>query len=322
VLFDVEPDQRSGVADFLTARGIAPSGFIPVVPARITAVNSRPIGALRDSTRRGFSRAALSREYRNTYRDTLIGGEEVTAGRWWGPTDGAGSPSRPPSAPDTIARISVEEDLAKALGLSVGSRVTWDVQGVRLESEVTSIRRVEWARFQPNFFVVFKPGALEDAPQTYVTLYPNITSVDISLVEESLDQVLTKVTTAIRFMALFSVASGVTILIGGIVASRVQREREVLLLRTIGARNAQIRGILFTEYFMWGSLAGAVGLLLAGAAGWGVMRFVFDLPFVLPWKPLLAAGVAVAGLTTAIGWVNSWDLLRKSPLAGWRTLID
>lgn len=97
VLFDVEPDQRSGVADFLTARGIAPSGFIPVVPARITAVNSRPIGALRDSTRRGFSRAALSREYRNTYRDTLIGGEEITAGHWWGPTNGAGSPQdRPP----------------------------------------------------------------------------------------------------------------------------------------------------------------------------------------------------------------------------------
>lgn len=206
---------------------------------------------------------------------------------------------------------------------------------------MTSIRRVEWARFQPNFFVVFKPGALEDAPQTYVTLvrvgssttraaiqsdlvaqYPNITSVDISLVEESLDQVLTKVTTAIRFMALFSVAGGVTILIGGLVASRAQRAREILLLRTIGARNAQIRGILFTEYFMWGSLAGAVGLLLAGAAGWGVMRFVFDLPFVVPWKPLLAAGVAVASLTTAIGWANSWDLLRKSPLAGWRTLID
>jgi len=344
VLFDIEPDQRSDVVDFLSGHGVAPAGFIPVVPARITGVNGQPIAALRDSSRRGsFSRAALVREYRNTYRDSLVGGEEITAGQWWGPTggltrQGLGS-SREPSEP--MARISVDEDLAKALGLSVGSHVTWDVQGVTLESEVTSLRRVSWGRFQPNFFVVFEPGTLEDAPQTYASLvrvaapslratlqrdlvvrFPNITCLDIALVEQSLDSVLTKVSTAIRFMALFSLASGVTILIGGLATSRLQRERETLLLRMLGASDVQIRSIVFMEYILWGSLAGAVGLLLAGAAGWGVVRFVLEMPFTLPWKALAAAGLGVAGLTTAVGWASSGDLLRKSPLAAWRALIE
>jgi putative ABC transport system permease protein len=332
VMFDIQHDQRAGVLGLIRARGITPLETTPLVPARIERLKGQTLEALRrDTLGPRTSRWAFQREYRNTYRDTLVSSERLVAGEWW----------TAPRAPGSPPRVSVEQDLARDLGIAVGDRITWNVQGVSLETVVASLRQVNWARFETNFFVVFEPGVLEQAPQTFVVLaraadpivraelqrdvvlaYSNVSALDLTIVQETLDGVISKVTLAIRFMALFSIGSGLVILIGALAASRLQRVREAVLLKTLGASGRQIRGILLTEYLAWGSLAALTGVLLAAPAGWAVVTQMFELTFRLPALPLLALGAAVCALTALVGFANSADVLRGTPLGVWRALSD
>ena len=332
VLFDIQVDQREGVAAVLGRYGVQPLEVTPIVPARIARVNGRPIDSLRtDTAGPQPARWTLRREYRNTYRDTLVGSEELVAGTWW----------KQPRAPGAVARISIEEDLATEAGFKIGDHLTWNVQGVMIETEITSVRRVVWARFETNFFVVFEPGVLEQAPQQWVVLartddatrraelqrdvvlaYPNVSALDLTLVQDTLDGILSRVTMAIRFMALFSIGSGIVILIGALAASRLQRTREAVLLKTLGASARQIRRIVLTEYAAWGSLAALTGVLLAGVAGWALVTLLFDMTFDLPALALAAVWAGVCALTAAVGFANSSDVLRGTPLGVWRELSE
>jgi putative ABC transport system permease protein len=332
VLFDIQHDQRDGVVRLLAQGGATPLETTPLVPARIARLNGRTLAQIpRDSAGRApTSRWAFQREYRNTYRDTLVASERLVAGRWW---DAA------PAAP--VPRISVEVELADELGVTVGDRITWNVQGVAMETQIASLRQVNWARFETNFFVVFEPGALERAPQTFVILareddatrraevqrdvviaYPNVSALDLTLIQQTLDDVVSKVTLAIRFMALFSIASGVVILISALTASRLQRVREAVLLKTLGASGRQIRWILLTEYAAWGSLAALTGVLLAGLAGWALVTQLFELTFRLPALSLVGVGAAVCALTAIVGFAASREVLRGPPLAVLRELSE
>jgi putative ABC transport system permease protein len=339
VLFDIQSDQRPGVEKLLHERGVPAFALTAIVPARIARVNGKTASELKpDSLGHMPARWALRREYRNTYRDTVVSSEQVVAGTWWGTQPAV---PRPAGKKASLPQVSVEQELAGELGVGIGDRLTWDVQGVMIETRITSLRKVTWARFEPNFFVVFQPGALERAPQTFVTLmhvddplrraviqrdmvlrYSNISALDLTLVQQTLDGVLSKVTLAIRFMALFSIASGVIILIGALAASRFQRVREAVLLKTLGARSQQIRQILLTEYFAWGSLAALTGVTLAAVAGWALVTKLFELTFSLPTAQLALVWVAVCILTTIIGFANSGEVLRKTPLAVLREMSE
>jgi putative ABC transport system permease protein len=322
-LFDIQVDQRDSVARLLAERGVARTDVTPIVPARIARVNGRAV----DSLPRSW---ALGREYRNTYRDTLVASERLVGGAWWG----AG-------APGGLPRVSVEEDLAAELGVAVGDRITWNVQGVLVETRIASLRRVTWARLQTNFFVVFEPGVLERAPQTFVLLtraddatlraqlqrdvvrrFPNVLALDLTLVQRSLDGILTSVSLAIRFMALFSIGSGLVILVGALGASRFQRVREAVLLKTLGATARQIRRIMLTEYCAWGSLAALTGVLLAGVAGWALITQLFEVPFRLPAPQLVGVWVVVCVLTAVVGFASSGEALRGTPLAVLREISE
>jgi putative ABC transport system permease protein len=332
VLFDVQSDQTDGVAGLLRERGVEPSSVTPIVPARIAAIDGRGIETLaRDSSPRAPSRWALRHEYRNTYRAGSAGSERVTAGAWW---DG-------PRAPGELPRISMEEDVAGELGVTVGERITWNVQGVLIETRIASLRTVEWARFEPNFFVVFEPGVLEAAPQTWVLLarvedaqrraelqrdvvaaYPNVSLVDLTLVQRTVDSVVARVALAIRFVAFFSVASGLVILVGALRASRLQRLREAVLLKTLGASGRQVRGILLTEYVAWGTLAALTGVLLAGVAGWALVTRLFELTYRVPAADLVGVWAVVCALVAAVGFATSLEVLRGTPLATLRELSE
>jgi putative ABC transport system permease protein len=332
VLFDIQVDQRDGVAGVLARHGVPALEVTPIVPARIARVNGRPVDSVgTDSTGRQPARWTLRREYRNTYRDTLVGSEQLVAGDWW----------EGPRAPGELPRISVEADLATEAGFRLGDRITWNVQGVLVETRIASIRQVVWARFETNFFVVFEPGVLENAPQQWVVLartdderrraelqrdvvlaYPNVSALDLTLVQEALDGILSRVTLAIRFMALFSIGSGVVILVGALAASRLQRTREAVLLKTLGASARQVRQILLTEYAAWGSLAALTGVLLAGAAGWALVTLLFDMRFQLPALPLAVVWAGVCALTAAVGFATSAEVLRGTPLGVWRELSE
>jgi putative ABC transport system permease protein len=344
VLFDIQPTQRALVDSALQAEGQTPGPFTPIVPMRILSVNGRPVRGIlsggRDSTadsttddspqrgREGRGMWAFRREYRSTYRTTLNAGETVTAGRWFTTSDTASGRT----AADPVA-ISVEADLAGQLGVALGDRITWDIQGVPVYSRIVSLRQVNWARFEPNFFVIFAPGALEQAPQTAVTLArivdplqrgrvqrrlaqraANITTVDLGDVQRAIETVVGRIIFAIRFMAIFSLVTGAIVLIGAITTSRWQRVREGTLLRTLGATRAQVMGILSVEYAALGLSAALVASLLAGVAGWALAKWVFDATFDPPILAMLGLAAALIAFTMVVGLLSSREVLRRPPL--------
>ncbi len=333
VIFDIQEHQLESVRQMLHQRGFPVSQMVPIVPARIGAINGRSVAALLSDTASSRpSRWALRREYRNTYRDTLVESETLVEGSWW---------EASPSVSHSLPRISLEADLAEELGVSVGDLVTWDVQGVLVETEVANLRRVNWARFEPNFFVVFERRALERAPQSFVILtraddprsramlqrdlvirHSNVAALDLTLVEQTLDTVLGSVALAIRFMALFSIVAGLLVLAGSIATSRFQRMKESVLLKTLGADRRRIGGIVLTEYGMLGTVASLSGIVLSSVAGWLLTRFLFEIPFSLPALELLGLGVFAALATTVVGLANSYHVFRAPPLGVIRELGD
>jgi putative ABC transport system permease protein len=325
VAFDIQADQRADVAAILVRHGAAEPELVPIVPARIAALDGEPVGSLLDTAGNGeIEPWAVRREYRNTYRAYLSESEELTDGEWWDS----------PRADETPPRISMEDDLARSLGVGVGDRVTWNLQGIELETVIANLRRVDWDRIDTNFFVVFEPGAIEAAPQTWVTLayiadaaargaaqrdlaraHPNVATLDVALVRETLAAIVDRVAAAIRFMAGFGAAAGFVVLAGALAAARFQRVRESALLRTLGATRSQVRRILLTEYLALGTLAALAGSTFAVLAAWAVVTFFFELAFVLPIGMLALGTVGVALLAAALGMANSREALRGTPLS-------
>jgi putative ABC transport system permease protein len=332
VVFDIQSDQVEGVRALLAGVSVAPPQVTPIVPARIAAINGRLVEELLQDTTESSPRWALRREYRNTYRDTLVPSEELVAGRWW---DGESADS------GSLARISIEQELAEELAVGLGDRITWDIQGVRIETEIASLRRVDWARFELNFFVVFEPLTLAAAPRTFVTLanvpedmglavvqrdlvtrYSNVSALDVSTVQQTLQRLLESVTLVIRVMALFSIGCGLVVLLGAVATSRLQRLHESILLKTIGARIPQVRSILAVEYVTLGLLASLSGTLLAAAGGWAAVTFLFRLDFRLPVFSVLALVVTGVAATTVVGLTGNRGLVRRPPLAVLREVAE
>jgi putative ABC transport system permease protein len=343
VLLDIQTDQAQAVARELEARGLPEYGPVPIVPMRILSIKGTPVTQLladSEPTGPGIRRRrrdaggggepsnawALRREYRSTYRDTVVASERIVAGTWTGSAPAGATAGEPVS-------ISVEQDLAGELGVAVGDEIVWDVQGVAVPSRVTSLREVEWARFEPNFFVVFARGGLEQAPQTLVALtriddaamrgklqrelverYANLTTIDLALIQEQVERLVGRVTLAIRFMAAFSLAVGALVLVGAIATTRLQRLRESVLLRTLGATKRQILRIALAEYLALGLLSSLTAVVLATGAGWGLARWFFDGRFWLPVAPLAGLVAAVVVLTVVVGLWTTREAVRRPPL--------
>jgi putative ABC transport system permease protein len=329
VLFDVQPDQSAPLDAFLEERGARVVDRAPLVSARLGALRGeRSDASLATGELSRELRWALRREYRLTYRDDLRDTEEVVAGDWWSP--GA-------SWPERDLPVSLEEDLAKRLGVALGDRLIWQVQGVDIETVVTNIRRVDWSRLATNFFVVLPPAALEGAPQSSVVLatladararaelqrdlvarFPNVSALDATVILRALDAVMGQVRTAIQVLAFFLLGTGLLILLAAASASRGERQREALLLRVLGASTGLVRRIQAAEAFALGALAGVVGGGLSLLASWLLVRFLFELPFAPPWSDL---GLLVFGtilLTGALGGASGWRSRSRSPLAALR----
>jgi len=302
---------------------------------RIQAVNGRPVlqGAQRDTvsgdTIPDMTHWAFRREYRSTYRDTMTSTEVLLEGVWWDEIEAGDL-----EGPDPTYAVSVEKDIAGELGVVLGDSITWNVQGLPIKTRVTSIREVNWAQFEPNFYAVFQPAALQEAPHMLVALtrvadatdrgriqrilveqFPNVSSIDLGLVQRTIDRIIGSMILAIRFMALFSLTTGAVVLIGAVATSRFQRVRESVLLKTLGGTQRQILRVLLTEYIALGTLASVVAVGLSTAAAWGIVTFVFDSPFHLPFMQLAGLAVGLVGITVIVGLWNSTEVFRAPPLA-------
>jgi putative ABC transport system permease protein len=227
----------------------------------------------------------------------------------------------------------MEAGVAGELGVTLRDTIVWDIQGVPLTTRIANLREVNWARFEPNFFVVFPGGTLEQAPQTWVILtreddasrrgtlqrrlverFPNVTTIDISLIQQAIEKIVSRVVLAIRVMALFSLATGGIVLLGALATSRFQRLRESALLKTLGATRRQVTLVMFAEYLSLGALAALVGITLSTAAGWALTRWVFEIKFAPPWLGALGLVVTVVALTVITGFASGFEVYRKTAL--------
>ena len=337
LFFDVQPDQRDGVTELVAEAGGGPVDLTAVVPARISSVNGRPAAEiLRDRSDGGPARWAVRRLYRNTSRAELSDTEELVAGRWWG--DDAARGDNGDAPPDGL---SLDAGLADDLRVGIGDRITWDVQGVPVTTTVENLRRVDWERFDINFLAVAEPGVFDQAPRSYLGLarivdpqararmqrnlvlsLPNVSVLDLALVQEALDTILGRVGGAIRFLALFIALAGVVVLVGSLSTSRYQRMRESALLKTLGARRSLVRQVLLAEYTSLGVLAGLTGALLGVCSAWGLVELFFELDFQLPLGRVAAVWLVVVALTVVTGFANSRGVLRRTPLETLREVVE
>jgi putative ABC transport system permease protein len=327
LFFDVQEDQAAFVDSTLRAGGHVVVSSTPIVTMRIAAINGRETATLlADSTRRG-ERWPLRREYRSTYRTTQGEAERVTAGKFFAADAAAGA----------VPEVSFEAEVGRELGLSLGDTVTWDVQGVKVPSRVTSFREVNWQRFEPNFFAVFQPAALEQAPKQFVILaripsadavarvqrdvvarHPNVSSVDLSLIQRTVGGIVEKVAVAVRFLGVFCLAVGVPVLVSAVAATRRDRLRDAVLLKTLGATRAQIGRILLAEYAVLGLIGAVAGMLLSFAGAWALQKWVFRSTFTPDWGAALGIAGLLVGLTLLIGVLTGREAFRGTPMAALR----
>ncbi|NBW65149.1 FtsX-like permease family protein [bacterium] len=327
ILFDIQDDQRAGLDSIFAAEGQQVMGYSPIVTMKIAEVNG--LSGVRWAAAHAMQAThwTLRREYRSTYRDTVVATEKIVSGTWFGAA----------TLPDSITELSLDQDVANQLKVQVGDQILWDVQGVRILSQITSLRTVTWGRFEPNFFAVFATKGLVTAPKQFVTMaavsadttiarlqrrtvsrFPNVSSVDLSLVRRTVTEILEKVSVAVRFLALFSLAMGVPVLFSAVAATRRDRLHESVLLKTLGATQAQIMRILLVEYALLGALGALTGMVLSFGGAWALIHYVFKGSF----SPAIAAAAGIAalmmGLAVTIGLVTSRDVFRETPMAALR----
>ncbi|HEX9128701.1 MAG TPA: FtsX-like permease family protein [Gemmatimonadaceae bacterium] len=331
VFFDVQQDQAAGLDSIVRGRGNDVVQLAPVVTMRIAAINGKRVTDMKPVSRGqpgGRASWALRREFRSTYREKPAASETIVAGKWF--SDSAVKVVR-----DT-GEISLEEGIASELNVKLGDIITWDVQGVEIPTRITSLRKVVWTRFEPNFFVVFAPPVLKGAPNQYVLLaqvkdtavallqrevvnrFPNVSSIDLTAIKRTVDKIVGKVSLAIRFMALFSLAVAIPVLFSAVSATRRERVREGVLLKTLGATRGQIARILLAEYSLLGLMGGLTGMLLSLAGGWAVVRYIFKTPFAPAMTPVVGIAAAIVGLTLLIGLLAGRDVFKETPIAALR----
>ncbi len=332
VFFDVQQDQAGGLDSIVRGRGNDVVQLAPVVTMRIAAINGKRVSDMKPVSRGqpgGRASWALRREFRSTYRDKPAASETIVGGKWF--SDSAVKVAR------DSGEISLEEGIATELNVKLGDIITWDVQGVEIPTRITSLRKVVWTRFEPNFFVVFAPPVLKGAPNQYVLLaqvkdptavallqrevvnrFPNVSSIDLTAIKRTVDKIVGKVSLAIRFMALFSLAVAIPVLFSAVSATRRERVREGVLLKTLGATRGQIARILLAEYSLLGLMGGLTGMLLSLAGGWAVVRYIFKTPFAPAFAPVVGIAAAIVGLTLLIGLLAGRDVFKETPIAALR----
>jgi putative ABC transport system permease protein len=323
VLFDIQNSQKDSVAALAKQYKLPVLQEVPIVTMRVEEINKQTSAQVKSDSGSGFRTEAYEWEFRVTYRDTLTSSEKLTAGKLYGGV----------KSPDEVIYISMEDRYAKRIHVNLGDHIIFNVQGTLIPTVVGSLRQVDWQRVQTNFRVVFPTGVLEEAPQFHVLVtrvpspeasarfqhaivrkYPNVSVIDLNLILSVLDEVLDKIGFVIRFMAGFSIITGLIVLISSVLISKFQRMQESILLRTLGASRKQILVITALEYFFLGALAAATGILLSMAASWALAKYSFNAPFTPQWLPVITLFAGISLLTVVIGLLNSRSVLNKPPL--------
>ena len=320
-VINIQPDQQDGMRAAFRAAGLPEPELKPMIRGRMTAINGEAVDPTQYEENR--TRRLAEREFNLSYGTQLPPGNMVSAGAWHGD---AGSP-----------QLSVEEGLAKTFSLKLGDVVAFEVAGQQVEAPITSVRRLEWDSMRVNFFFIASPGLLDEhsaslitsfhlPPEqhgfttTLVNQFPNLSVIDIAAVLAQVQAMMDKLIVVVQFVFGFSLAAGLVVLFAALQATHDEREYELAMLRTLGARNNQVRHALMAEFLALGAVAGVLAGIGASAIGWVLADQVFRMDYVPGVLPV-SAGAALGALgVLAGGWVGVRRLLGRPPLASLRAL--
>jgi putative ABC transport system permease protein len=337
-LVDVQPDQIGAVSEVLRSQELPLINSAPMVTMRIASVKGRRLAPRRErqserqsgvggaavaSEAQRVPRWVMEREYRSTYRAELNSTETLVAGEL----------SRAAEGTEHETPVSLEQGLARDLGVGVGDAMVMDVQGLSLNVRVTSLRKVDWSKFNLNFFMVFPPGVLEEAPQfqlmatripdgkssaqlqrALLAVAPNVSVFDLDSILSTVAALLEKAVRIVQLLSGFTLAAGVPVLLGALLNGREQRVRESVLLRTLGATEGQVRCILVVEYATLGALSAVAGGALAIGAHCAMARWIFLSAPGMDWHGVAVALCGAVGASTLMGLFLSRGICRHPPL--------
>jgi putative ABC transport system permease protein len=317
-VINIQPEQVGAIERRLSEARIPDATLYPMVRGRLIAKNGTAIAP--DDFASERAQRLVDREFNLSYTTDAPGHNKIIGGAWFA---------------DGSAELSIEEGIAKTLGIALGDEMTFDIAGQQVTARATSLRKVNWDSMRANFFVIMPPSLLADKPKSFITAFhlpearagfttelvrefPNLTVVDTSAVFRQVQAVLDQVIAAVEFLFVFTLAAGVLVLYAALASSRDERVREAALLRALGASRQQLSRAQVAEMACLGGLAGLLAAIGAAAIGWALAKFAFEFDYVVtPWVFVLGIG---GGALCALvgGWMGLRTVLRTPPLTSLR----
>ena len=315
-VINIQQTQRAALQQRFVDAGLPAPQLAPMIRGRLVAINERPVrpSTLQDEQ----ARRLAEREFNLSWRDSLPDGNRLVAGQWWQ------DKARP--------QFSVEQGLARTLGIKMGDMLAFDIGGTTYRARVSSLRAVAWDSFRVNFFVLAPPSLLQQQPASWISsfrldaaqedfanrlvvAFPNITIIDVSAILDEVRAMVDKLTRGIEAMFVLALAAGVLVLWAALAATRDERLFDIALMRALGASDAQLRAVVLAELAWLGAFTGLLAALGAIGVGGIAASKLFNLPWLINgWLLPLGMGCGVLVVTLA-GWPLIGRVTRSSPLA-------
>lgn len=312
---NIQPDQTQLVLNFFAQRSLPQPQLQPMVRGRLIAINDHPING--DSYPDPRARGLVEREFNLSYMEQMPAWNELVSGKWW--HAGAGG------------ELSVEEGIAKTLGIHLGDTLTYDVAGSHFTARVTNLRKVQWDSMKVNFFVITTPELLKDFPASYLSSFylppdkvragdelarefPNVLLIDTGAVIAQVRNIIDQIAQTVSAVFLFTLLSGLAVLYAALLATQDERSHEAAILRTLGADSHYLRRLHLSEFAVLGGLSGLFAAAAAVLLGWVLARFVLDIPYqtnISIWFIGCGGGMTVVMLA---GWLATRQLVLRPPL--------
>ena len=322
-LINIQPQERESINDIFAAGGVEPPEFVPLVRARMTTINGEDVKTREYPEDDG--RWMANREQNLTWAEHLSSSNELLDGEWW------------PPGYDGEPLVSVEEEAAMEMGVTIGDRLRYVVAGQEIETRIASIRKVNWDSFQPNFFMVISPGALDEYPTTFVTSlkirepqndvllalvrsHPTVSVIDLGVILEQVKGIIDKASLAVQAVFVFTLAAGIAVLFAAVQSTIDERRFESAMLRALGVRRRTVLSGVLTEFAALGFAAGLLASAGASILAAVIAARLFELDYNFSgslWVAGLVGGVVLvctSGYIAARGAINAppVDVLRAA----------